>query len=959
MRVTVPAKTDGCATARESFIERHIGSSADDQARMLATLGVGDIDSLIRAAVPEDILSEQAADMPEPLSEAQALSALRRIAERNTTRRSLIGQGYYNTHTPAVVARNVLENPAWYTAYTPYQAEISQGRLEMLFHFQTMICELTGLDVANASLLDEATAVAEAMGICHRAATGDADAFFVDQDALPQTIAVLRTRAVPLGISLVLGPTERAAEHAVFGALLQYPGASGRVAALDQTVAALHERGALAVVAADLLGLAVLRAPGQLGADIAVGTTQRFGVPMACGGPHAGYLAASQRFVRQLPGRLIGLSTDSTGQDAYRMALQTREQHIRRERATSNICTAQTLPALLATFYAVYHGPEGLRRIAERVHRLAVVLAAGLGELGFDCGDGPRFDTVTVDAGARAAAIHERAARAGVNLRRVDAGHLGASMDETVSADEVEGLWRLFDDSSALRFDALDARALDALDAGWRREDDFLSQEAFARYHSETEMMRWIRRLADRDIALDRAMIPLGSCTMKLNAAAEMTPISWPEFAQVHPLAPPEQLDGYRQLVDEIGEWLCALTGYAAVSLQPNAGSQGEYAGLLAIQAYHAQRGEAGRDVCLIPESAHGTNPASARACGLEVVSVACDARGNVDIDDLRAKAAERAGRVAAAMLTYPSTHGVYEVGIRALCGVVHAAGGLVYIDGANFNAMVGLCRPGDFGGDVSHLNLHKTFCIPHGGGGPGVGPVIVGERLAGFLPASPVALSAGIEAAPHPVGPVSAASWGSAGILPITWMYLRMTGARGQRLATQAAILHANYIAKRLCPHFPVLYTGQRGFVAHECIVDIRDIRRRTGISAEDLAKRLIDFGFHAPTLSFPVADTLMIEPTESESLREIDRFCNAMIEMRQEIAAIERGESDAEDNPLKRAPHTAASLIVDTWSRSYSRERAAYPPGVSPVDKYWPPVGRVDNVSGDRHLRCRAPAA
>ena len=940
------------------FIQRHVGTSDAERSRMLAALGLGDIDELMRAVVPRAIRDDEPPELPAALGEPQALAALRRIAERNLVRRSLIGQGYHNTDTPGVVRRNVLENPAWYTAYTPYQAEISQGRLEAMFHFQTMICELTGLGVANASLLDEATAAAEAMAMCRRVSGHASPVFFVDRDALPQTIAVLRTRAAALGISLRLGPAERAAEREAFGALLQYPGASGRVPPLDETVAALHRAGALAVVAADLLGLALLRSPGQLGADVAVGTTQRFGVPMACGGPHAGYMSATERFTRALPGRIIGLSEDSAGRPAYRMALQTREQHIRRERATSNICTAQTLPAVLAVFYAMYHGPQGLRRIAERVHRLAVVLARGLAELGFGPLSAPCFDTVTVDAGERSAQIHERARRAGVNLRRVDGGGLGASMDETVSPDEVEGLWRIFGaDARALRFDAVDARAADALPGEWRRADDFLTQEAFGRYHSETEMTRCIRRLADRDIALDRAMIPLGSCTMKLNAAAEMAPISWPEFADIHPLAPADQLRGYRQLVDELGRQLCALTGYAAISFQPNAGSQGEYAGLLAIRAYHASRGEPERNVCLIPESAHGTNPASARAAGLRVEPVSCERNGNVDIGELRAKAGAHAGRLAAAMLTYPSTHGVYEAHVRELCDAVHQAGGLVYIDGANLNAAVGLCRPGGFGGDVSHLNLHKTFCIPHGGGGPGVGPVAVGERLAGFLPASVPALGPEAGAQSHPVGPVSAATWGSAGILPISWMYLRMTGAEGQRRATQAAILHANYVAHRLRPHYPTLYAGERGFVAHECIVDLRDIKRRTGVSAEDVAKRLIDFGFHAPTVSFPVAETLMIEPTESESMREIERFCAAMAEIRREIAEIERGEMDVEASPLRHAPHTAADVIRGDWTRAYSKEQAVYPPGVSPAEKYWPPVSRVDNARGDRRLRCRSP--
>ncbi len=936
---------------RHAFIQRHVGSSAAEQERMLAALGFESLDELSRAVVPQDIYWDRELELPAALSESQALAELRRIAGRNVVCRSLIGQGYHNTHTPNVLLRNVLENPAWYTAYTPYQAEISQGRLEALFYFQTMICELTGLAVANASLLDEATAAAEAMSLCRRVSRDASACFFVDQDALPQTIAVLRTRAEPLGIALRLGPAEHASAQDCFGALLQYPGASGRVAAHDECIAALHAKGALAVIAADVLALALLRTPGDMGADIAVGTTQRFGMPPGCGGPHAGYMATTQPLVRSMPGRIVGLSVDRAGQAAYRMALQAREQHIRRERATSNICTAQALPAILATFYAMYHGPQGLRAIARRTHQLASVLAHGLSERGFRCA-APFFDTLTVTATANAAAIHARARQAGFNFHRIDADHLGIALDETVCADEVEALWRVFDPADGSRFADVAERASDTLPAELLRGDSFMQQAAFQRHHAETEMLRYVRRLSDRDIALDRAMIPLGSCTMKLNASAEMMPMSWPEFAQIHPLAPAEQLQGYQQLIDETARGLCAITGYADLSFQPNAGAQGEYAGLLAIRAYHRQRGDARRDICLIPRSAHGTNPASARMCGLQVIEVGCDRHGNVDAAELGALAARHAERLAAAMLTYPSTHGVYETGVRELCELVHRAGGLVYIDGANLNAMVGLCRLGDFGGDVSHLNLHKTFCIPHGGGGPGVGPVAVSERLRPFLPAP-----AQGGASHAGVGPVSAASWGNASVLPITWMYLRMTGAAGQRHASQVAILHANYIAHRLRVHYPLLYAGAHGLVAHECIIDLRGIKKRSGVSAEDLAKRLIDFGFHAPTMSFPVVDTLMIEPTESESMREIERFCEAMIEIRREIAVVESGDMDAADSPLRHAPHTAQSVICGPEPRAYSRQQAVYPPGVSPARKYWPPVGRVRNAHGDRHLVCRAP--
>ncbi len=882
-------------------------------------------------------------------AEAEALAALRAIAAKNRVFRSWIGQGYYGTHTPGVILRNILENPAWYTAYTPYQPEISQGRLEALVNFQTMVCDLTGMEIANASMLDEATAAAEAMTLCRRSGNHASNVFAVASDVLPQTIDVLRTRAAPLGLEVrVAEPAELAGIDA-FAALVQYPGVDGEIRDYRALAQALHAKGGHLVAAADLLALAVIVPPGEWGADVVVGSAQRFGVPMGYGGPHAGYLATRDALKRSMPGRLVGVTVDSHGHPAYRLALQTREQHIRREKATSNICTAQVLLAVIASMYAVYHGPKGLERIARRVHRLAAIARAGLAKLGFEVSVAAFFDTVTVKTGARTADIAARSQRAGVNLRRVDAATLGFSFDETTTSEDVARLWEIFAGAAAGFAPAdLDASVADIAPA-FARTSAYLAHPVFNRYHAETEMLRYLRRLADRDIALDRSMIPLGSCTMKLNATSEMIPITWPEFANLHPFAPPEQAQGYRELVDGLERMLVECTGYAAVSMQPNAGSQGEYAGLLVIKAWHESRGEGHRNVCLIPSSAHGTNPASAHMAGMQVVVVACDDNGNVDLADLRAKAAQHAANLAAIMVTYPSTHGVFEAGITELCDIVHAHGGQVYVDGANMNALVGLAAPGAFGGDVSHLNLHKTFCIPHGGGGPGVGPVAVAAHLAKFLPGH-----RHMDAPREAIGPVSAAPYGSASILPISWMYVAMMGAEGLKAATEMAILNANYVAKRLAPHYPVLYTGPGGLVAHECILDLRPLKEESGIQLEDVAKRLMDYGFHAPTMSFPVPGTLMVEPTESESKAELDRFCEAMIAIREEIRAVEEGRLDREDNPLKHAPHMAAAVLSDDWKHKYPRELAAYPVKSLRETKYWPPVGRADNVYGDRNLFC-----
>jgi len=943
--------TSNLGTANE-FIARHIGPRTADEQSMLAKLGFDSLDAMSAAVIPDSIKGTSVLGSSDGQSEAEALAALKAIAGKNQLFKSLIGQGYYNTHTPAPILRNLLENPAWYTAYTPYQPEISQGRLEALLNFQTMISDLTGLPIANASLLDEATAAAEAMTFCKRLSKNKAShSFFASQHCHPQTLDVLRTRAEPLGIEVVIGD-ERTLDDTsrFFGALLQYPASNGDVFDYRELVQRLHAGNALVAVAADLLALTLLTPPGEFEADVAIGSAQRFGVPLGFGGPHAAYFATRDAFKRDMPGRLVGVSIDRFGKTALRLAMQTREQHIRREKATSNICTAQVLLANIAGMYAVYHGPAGLKRIAERTHALTAILAAGLQQLGVTLQTQAYFDTLTLATGATTAALHQKAREQRINLRQIDAEQLGLSLDETSTQADVEALWQLFAGEQSLPdFAALAAADESRLPAALRRQSAILEHPVFNRYHSETELMRYLRKLADKDLALDRSMIPLGSCTMKLNAASEMIPVTWAEFGNLHPFAPAEQSQGYLQLTNELEAMLCAATGYDAVSLQPNAGSQGEYAGLLAIRAYHRSRGDAHRNICLIPSSAHGTNPATAHMAGMRVVVTACDARGNVDIADLRAKAVEHREQLAAIMITYPSTHGVFEEAIGEICAIIHDNGGQVYIDGANMNAMVGLCAPGKFGGDVSHLNLHKTFCIPHGGGGPGVGPIGVKSHLAPFLP--------GHAALENTTGAVCAAPFGSASILPITWMYIRMMGGAGLTRASQMAILNANYIARRLEEHYPVLYTGSNGLVAHECILDLRPLKDSSGISVDDVAKRLIDYGFHAPTMSFPVAGTLMIEPTESESREELDRFCDAMIKIREEIRAVENGYLDKDDNPLKNAPHTAAELVGE-WAHGYSREQAVYPLPSLVEAKYWPPVGRVDNVFGDRNLICACPS-
>jgi glycine dehydrogenase len=934
------------------FVARHVGPDADDQAKMLAAVGYGSLAELLSAAVPGSIHETGPLRLPPGAAEADVAAELRELAAANQVLTPMIGLGYHDTLMPAVIRRNILESPAWYTAYTPYQPEISQGRLEALLVFQTMVTDLTGLTTANASLLDEATAAAEAMALCHRSARAAAGAAFViDADCLPQTVAVVQTRATPLGIPVVVADLSAGlpdVDGGIFGVLLQYPGASGAVRDHTAVVAAAHTAGALVAVATDLLALTLLRPPGEIGADIAVGSSQRFGVPLGFGGPHAGFMAVRAGLERGLPGRLVGVSVDADGTPAYRLALQTREQHIRREKATSNICTAQVLLAVIAAMYAVYHGPAGLAAIATAVHRRARALAAGLRAAGVDLEHDSYFDTLLARVPGRAAAIVAAAAADGVNLRLADADHVGIACDEATTGGHVETVLAAFGAST------VDGPGGTAWPAELTRTSAYLTHPTFTSYHSETAMLRFLRRLADRDYALDRGMIPLGSCTMKLNATTEMEPVTLPGFSRVHPFAPAAQTVGYRRLIDDLERWLAEITGYDAVSVQPNAGSQGEFAGLLAIHAYHQARGEAHRDVCLIPSSAHGTNAASAAMAGLRVVVVACRENGDVDLDDLRAKVAEHADRLAVLMVTYPSTHGVFEADIAAVCAVVHDAGGQVYVDGANLNALVGLARPGHFGADVSHLNLHKTFCIPHGGGGPGVGPVGVRAHLAPYLPNHPLAAAAGPATGP---GPVSAAPWGSASILPISWAYVRLMGPDGLLHATGAAILAANYVAARLRPHYPVLYTGHAGLVAHECIVDLRPITKQTGVSVDDVAKRLVDFGFHAPTMSFPVPGTLMIEPTESEDLAELDRFCDAMIAIRAEIAAIGAGDLDRSDNPLRNAPHTAAAVTATEWPHPYSREQAAYPLDSLRRDKYWPPVRRIDGAWGDRNLMCACP--
>ncbi|MGE5290292.1 MAG: aminomethyl-transferring glycine dehydrogenase [Micromonosporaceae bacterium] len=1013
-----PGATPYAGHADEAFSARHVGPSDAEVERMLAVTGFATLDALTAAALPRGIAAGAALRLPVPLTEPEMLAELRRLAAQNQVLTSMIGLGYYGTVTPAVIRRNVLENPAWYTAYTPYQPEISQGRLEALLNFQTMVSDLTGLAIAGASLLDEATAATEAMTLARRAvrprgASSDQSVFLADADCLPQTLAVLKTRAEPLGIKLVVEePTPEAiagVEGELFGVLVQYPGASGAIRDPGPAIEAAHARGALAAVAADLLAMTLLRPPGELGADIAVGTAQRFGVPPGFGGPHAAYIAVRDELKRQLPGRLVGVSVDAAGRPAYRLALQAREQHIRREKATSNICTAQVLLAVIAAMYAAYHGPEGLTAIARKVHGKAAVLAATLAGLGLEAGPAAFFDTVRVRIPGRAADAAGLALKAGYNLYQVNEDTVQISCDETTTDEHLRDVVGVLAAAAgAERHDvdlATDAQPGLAEFPGLRRESRFLTHPVFNSYRNETAMLRYLRRLADRDIALDRSMIPLGSCTMKLNAAAEMEPITWPEFSSIHPFVPPGQAAGYAELIGDLERWLAEMTGYDAVSLQPNAGSQGELAGLLAIRGYHASRGEGHRDICLIPASAHGTNAASAALAGLRVIVVACGEDGVIDDGDLAAKLDTFGARLAAIMVTYPSTHGVFEESITDVCRKVHEAGGQVYVDGANLNALVGLAKPGEFGADVSHLNLHKTFCIPHGGGGPGVGPVGVRAHLAAFLPAAAPGIprSGGAGTAGNGAkgdagtptgrngadgnsaagngaggGQVAAAPWGSAGILPISWAYVRMMGADGLRLATQVAILAANYVAKRLAPHYPVLYTGPGGLVAHECVIDLRPIAKETGITVDDVTKRLIDYGFHAPTMSFPVAGTLMIEPTESEDLTELDRFCDAMIAIRREVHRVASGEYDRQDNPLKNAPHTAEMLVADEWEHPYRRDEGAYPGGTGGQpeehiggssgsapwadtrgDKYWPPVRRIDQAYGDRHLICACPPA
>ena len=936
-----------------AFLERHIGPNDAEIAHMLRVVGHDSLDAMTDAIVPGSIKSAQPLALPAPINEEEALAKIRAVADRNQVFRSFIGQGYYGTHTPKVILRNILENPAWYTAYTPYQAEISQGRMEALINFQTMVADLTGMEIANASLLDEATAAAEAMTLAKRSAKSKSNTFLVAGDTHPQTLEVLATRAEPLGITVdVVRSTDafhqKLAAGDYFGVLVQYPASSGWVEEWSKDADTIHAHNALFVVATDLLALTLLKPPGEMGADIVIGNSQRFGVPFGFGGPHAAFMACRDAYKRSMPGRLIGVSVDAEGKAAYRLTLQTREQHIRREKATSNICTAQVLLAVMASMYAVYHGPDGLKRIAGRVARLTAILAEGLRTLGYPAVHASAFDTLCIEPGDARDAILARAQAARLNLRVRGNGSLCISLDETTTRADIETLWGVFGGEGATlpSVDALDASAPSLIPQALRRTSDFMTHPVFNTHHSEHELLRYMRALADKDLAMDRTMIPLGSCTMKLNATAEMIPVTWPEFANLHPLAPAEQAAGYRQLIDELEAMLVECTGYDAVSLQPNSGAQGEYAGLLAIRAYHRARGEGHRDICLIPESAHGTNPASAQMCGMTVVVTKCDANGNVDVEDIRRAAEKYSDRLAAIMITYPSTHGVFEEDVVAICEIVHQHGGQVYTDGANMNALVGVAKPGKWGSDVSHLNLHKTFCIPHGGGGPGVGPCAVKAHLAPYLPKT-----FGGEGG---VGMVSAASFGSASILPISWMYITLMGSTGLRRATQVALLNANYIAKRLEPHYDTLYTGRNGLVAHECILDLRPLKDRTGISAEDVAKRLIDFGFHAPTLSFPVAGTLMVEPTESESLHELDRFIDAMIEIREEIRAVEDGRLDREDNPLKNAPHTATMVMASEWTHAYPRELAAFPLATLKLQKYWPPVARVDNVYGDKNVMC-----
>ena len=913
---------------------------------MLESIGYDSMDEFIKAVVPANILRKEEIDIGDQKTEEEALLELDKIAKQNKVFKSFIGQGHYNCYTPKVILRNIFENPGWYTSYTPYQPEISQGRLEALINFQTMVSDITAMDLANASLLDEATAAAEAMTLAKRVSKSKSNTFYVDENCFENTINVLKTRAKPLGIEIKIGSAEGAKTQECYGILIQYPGSDGLIKDHTDIVSSIKDQKGIAVFAADLLALCLIKPPGEMGADIVVGSSQRFGVPLGCGGPHAAYMAVKEDLKRSLPGRIVGASVDSSGDLSYRLALQTREQHIRREKATSNICTAQALLAIMAGFYSLYHGKEGLIQIAEKVNSLTCILKENITQLGYEVENDNFFDTLVIHSNSDTSAIHSRALENEINLRIIDSNSLGVSLDETSSIDDIEILLKIFSNSTV----EIKDEKVASIPADLIRKSSFLDHNIFNEFHTETEMLRYIRRLSDKDIALDRAMIPLGSCTMKLNATSEMIPVSWPEFSNIHPFAPKDQLVGYQKLVDEMEEMLALLTGYTGISLQPNAGSQGEYAGLLAIDAYHKNNNEPHRDICLIPKSAHGTNPASAQMVGLKVIPVECDSEGNIDIDDLKEKAKLHSENLSSLMITYPSTHGVFETSVTEVCEIIHSYGGFVYIDGANFNAMVGLCFPGSFGGDVSHLNLHKTFCIPHGGGGPGIGPIGVVEKLKDFMPS--------LHNEAQRVGPVSGTDWGSASILPISWMYIKMMGTKGLLDATQNAILNTNYVASKLKGHYEILYKGKDGLVAHECIIDIRPLKEKAGIEVEDVAKRLIDYGFHAPTMSWPVAGTLMIEPTESESLKELDRFCEAMIKIREEIAEIEDGKASVENNILKNSPHTAKVLISESWNHDYDRARAAYPVSSLYDKKYWPPVGRVDNVYGDRNLICSCPS-
>ena len=936
-----------------SFALRHIGLSQADIESLLDQLGYKDLEEFSKSVLPENIFIDQKLELNDAMSEEDALKAIKEISKANSVYRSFIGQGYYGTITPKVILRNVFENPGWYTSYTPYQAEISQGRLEALINFQTMVGDLTGFEIANASLLDEATAAAESMTLAHRVGKSKSQKFFIDQNCFPQTISVVTARAKPIGIEVMVGDPQKLidlTEETYFGALLQYPGNDGAITDFSQEIKSIHENNGLVIMATDLLALTMLKSPGELGADIAIGSSQRFGVPLGFGGPHAAFMATKEQYKRSLPGRLIGASIDADGRTAYRLALQTREQHIRREKATSNICTAQALLAIMAGFYAAYHGPEGLKQIAQSVHLKAIALAKEINELGYALRSSNFFDTVTVHTKSQTKEVFSAAQKQLMNIRMLDENHISISLDETTSDLEVQSIAKLFKGITKKE------KAVSSFDLpnNILRSSEYLTHPVFHLYRTETEMLRYIRKLCDKDIALDRAMIPLGSCTMKLNATSEMIPVGWEEFSNIHPYAPQDQVAGYKILIKDLEAKLSEITGYAAVSLQPNAGSQGEYAGLLAIDAFHRSNGDQQRKICLIPESAHGTNPASAQMAGMKVVPISCDKKGNIDLEDLKEKATHHSNELAAIMITYPSTHGVFETTVSEVCKIIHDHGGKVYIDGANLNAMVGLCKPGEFGGDVSHLNLHKTFCIPHGGGGPGVGPIGVVEDLAPHLPSDPLTY----KQTSKNVGPVAATNFGSASILPISWMYIQMMGASGLRKATQVAILSANYIAQKLSSHYKILYTGKNGLIAHECILDIRPLKELCGVEVDDIAKRLIDYGFHAPTMSFPVPGTLMIEPTESESLVELDRFIEAMISIRDEINQVEEGTYSIEDSPLRNAPHCAEKVTSDNWQYEYSRSMAAYPVELKGRNKYWPPIGRVDNVYGDKNLMCSCPS-